>query len=110
MMRHIKDFRGVRHIAESAFYSIDSTPRRPHFPAWRPRFERGPQGRNARDRMMLRQVGCALLAPALLAGCASSGGGGGITKEQGGTVLGALGGAAAGAALGDGKWWAIGAG
>jgi surface antigen len=60
--------------------------------------------------MMLRRVVSAVLAVALLAGCASSGGGGGITKEQGGTVLGALGGAAAGAALGDGEWWAIGAG
>ena len=33
MLRHIKGFRGVRHIAESAFYSIDSEARRPHFPA-----------------------------------------------------------------------------
>ena len=60
--------------------------------------------------MMLRKAMSALLALSLLTGCASSGGGSGITKEQGGTVLGALGGAAAGAALGDGKWWAIGAG
>ena len=52
----------------------------------------------------------AFLALSLVTGCASSGGSGGITKEQGGTVLGALGGAAAGAALGDGNWWAIGAG
>jgi surface antigen len=59
--------------------------------------------------MMLRKLMSALMAVALLGGCASPGGGG-ITKEQGGTVLGALGGAAAGAALGDGKWWAIGAG
>lgn len=60
--------------------------------------------------MMLRTVISAFLALSLVTGCAGSGGGGGITKEQGGTVLGALGGAAAGAALGDGNWWAIGAG
>ena len=59
--------------------------------------------------MMLRNVISALVALTLITGCASSGGGG-ITKEQGGTALGALGGAAAGAALGDGNWWAIGAG
>lgn len=59
--------------------------------------------------MMLRNLLSALLALSLVTGCASSGGGG-ITKEQGGTALGALGGAAAGAALGDGNWWAIGAG
>ena len=59
--------------------------------------------------MMLRRVMSAFLALSLVTGCASSGGGG-ITKEQGGTALGALGGAAAGAALGDGNWWAIGAG
>lgn len=53
----------------------------------------------------------ALLALSVLGGCASSnGGGGGISGEQTGTVLGALGGAAAGYALGDGNWWAIGAG
>ena len=53
----------------------------------------------------------ALLALSVVTGCASSnGGGGGITGEQTGTVLGALGGAAAGYALGDGEWWAIGAG
>jgi len=60
--------------------------------------------------MMLRNVISALVALTLVTGCASSDGSGGITKEQGGTVLGALGGAAAGAALGDGNWWAIGAG
>ena len=60
--------------------------------------------------MMLRKLMSGFLAMSLLAGCADSSGGGGITKEQGGTVLGALGGAAAGAALGDGNWWAIGAG
>jgi surface antigen len=54
--------------------------------------------------MMTRKTMSALLALALVAGC------GGITKEQGGTALGALGGGAAGAALGDGNWWAIGAG
>lgn len=53
----------------------------------------------------------ALLALSVVTGCASSSGsGGGITGEQTGTVLGALGGAAAGYALGDGEWWAIGAG
>jgi surface antigen len=60
--------------------------------------------------MMLRKILSALLALSLLTGCASSGGSGGITREQGGTVLGTLGGAVAGAALGDGNWWAIGAG
>jgi len=59
--------------------------------------------------MMVRRIMSAILALSLIAGCASSGGSG-ITKEQGGTVLGALGGAAIGAAAGDGKWWAIGAG
>jgi len=44
----------------------------------------------------------ALLAVSAVAGCANS--------EQTGTVLGALGGAAAGYALGDGEWWAVGAG
>jgi surface antigen len=62
------------------------------------------------NSMMLRKAMSALLALSLLAGCAGADGGSGITKEQGGTVLGALGGAAAGAALGDSKWWAIGAG
>jgi len=60
--------------------------------------------------MMLRKALSALLALSLLAACAGPDGGGGITKEQGGTVLGALGGAAAGAALGHSSWWAIGAG
>jgi surface antigen len=55
-----------------------------------------------------RTVISAFLALSLLAGCTSSGGG--VSKEQGGTVLGALGGAAAGYALGDGNWWAVGAG
>src|SRR5262245_40614380 len=58
---------------------------------------------------MIRKVMSASVVLAVAAGCASSGGSG-ITKEQGGTVLGALGGAAIGAAAGDGKWWAIGAG
>jgi surface antigen len=44
----------------------------------------------------------ALLAVAVLTGCQNS--------QQTGTVLGALGGAAAGYAIGDGKWWAVGAG
>lgn len=44
----------------------------------------------------------ALLSLSAVAGCANS--------EQTGTVLGALGGAAAGYALGDGEWWAVGAG
>lgn len=45
----------------------------------------------------------ALVAVTLLAGgCQNS--------QQTGTVLGALGGAAAGYAIGDGKWWAVGAG
>ena len=56
--------------------------------------------------MMSRKLLSAFLALSLVTGCAGSG----ITKEQGGTALGALGGAAAGAALGDGNWWAIGAG
>jgi len=60
--------------------------------------------------MMSRQIMSAILATSLLAGCAGSGGGSGITNEQGGTVLGALGGAAIGAAASDGNWWAIGAG
>jgi surface antigen len=59
--------------------------------------------------MMLRKLLSAFLALSLVTGCASSGGGG-ITKEQGGTALGALGGAAIGAAASDGNWWAIGAG
>lgn len=59
--------------------------------------------------MMLRKLLPAFLALSLVTGCASSGGGG-ITKEQGGTALGALGGAAIGAAASDGNWWAIGAG
>lgn len=59
--------------------------------------------------MMLRKLLSAFLAMSLVTGCASSGGGG-ITKEQGGTALGALGGAAIGAAASDGNWWAIGAG
>jgi surface antigen len=58
---------------------------------------------------MLRKLLPAFLALSLVTGCASSGGGG-ITKEQGGTALGALGGAAIGAAASDGNWWAIGAG
>jgi surface antigen len=58
---------------------------------------------------MLRKLLSAFLALSLVTGCASSGGGG-ITKEQGGTALGALGGAAVGAAVSDGNWWAIGAG
>jgi len=53
----------------------------------------------------------ALVTLSVATGCASSsGGGGGFSSEQTGTVLGALGGAAAGYALGDGEWWAIGAG
>ncbi|MBL9035235.1 MAG: glycine zipper 2TM domain-containing protein [Rhodospirillaceae bacterium] len=36
--------------------------------------------------------------------------GGCQNSQQTGTVLGALGGAAAGYAIGDGKWWAVGAG
>jgi surface antigen len=54
----------------------------------------------------------ALLALSVVTGCASSSGGssGGFSGEQTATVLGALGGAAAGYALGDGEWWAIGAG
>jgi surface antigen len=60
--------------------------------------------------MKVRKIMSGLLAISLLAGCATSGGGSGITKEQGGTVVGALGGAAIGAAAGNGNWWAIGAG
>jgi surface antigen len=61
--------------------------------------------------MITRTVISAMLALSLLSGCASSGGGGsGYSDESVGTVLGALGGAAIGAAAGDGKWWAIGAG
>lgn len=44
----------------------------------------------------------ALMAVTVLAGCQNS--------QQTGTLLGALGGAAAGYAIGDGKWWAVGAG
>ena len=48
------------------------------------------------------------LGVAPLAGCAQ--GGGSYSNEGVGTVLGAVGGAATGATLGSGKWWAIGAG
>ena len=33
MLRHIKDFRTFVTMLRSAFYSIDSGARRPHFPA-----------------------------------------------------------------------------
>jgi surface antigen len=61
-------------------------------------------------RTLLAKTVPALVALSVLAGCTNSSGGGGFSSEQTGTVLGALGGAAAGYALGDGEWWAIGAG
>src|SRR5262245_6876286 len=60
--------------------------------------------------MRSRTIISAFFALSALAGCASSGSGGGYSDEQIGTVLGALGGAAIGAAASDGNWWAIGGG
>src|SRR6185369_8848775 len=62
--------------------------------------------------MLTRKILVAALVGGLgiapLAGCAQ--GGGSYSDESVGTVLGAVGGAAAGAAIGNGNWWAIGAG